>query len=110
MDAVKTGFSKFPGSLGAAVEEGKVPEHASGQEGQAEFILTETLEISGSRAKSEASLIVVLTSCCVSVVPCAFEAFYFDAYEKKASVLDKNHVPLASISLWRSCRVGACSI
>lgn len=39
MDAVKTGFSKFPGSLGAAVEEGKVPGHASGQEGQEEFIL-----------------------------------------------------------------------
>jgi hypothetical protein len=42
VDAVKTGFSKFPGSLGAAVEEGKVPGHASGQEGQPEFMLTET--------------------------------------------------------------------
>lgn len=85
MDAVKTGFSKFPGSLGAAVEEGKVPGHASDQEGRAEleFILTETLEICVSLAESEASLIVVLTSCWVSVVPCAFEAFYFDAYEKK---------------------------
>lgn len=67
------------------MKEGEVPGHASGQEGQAEFILTETLEICGSLAKSEASLIVVLTSCCVSVVPCAFQAFYFDAYEKKHS-------------------------
>lgn len=82
------GCSKFPGSLGAAVEEGKVPGHASGQEGQREFLLTETAEIYGSLAKSEASLIIVLKRCCLSIVlklPCAFQAFYFDAYEKKQS-------------------------
>lgn len=87
MDAVKTGFSKFPGSLGAAVEEGKVPGHASGQEGQEEFILRPWRSVR-SLAKSEASSIVVLTGCCLSIVlklPCAFEAFYFEAYEEKPS-------------------------
>lgn len=66
MDAVKTSFSKFPGSLGAAVEEGKVPGHASGQEGQPEFTLIETVEIHGSLPESEASLIIVYKSCCLS--------------------------------------------
>lgn len=111
MDAVKTGFSKFPGSLGAAVEEGKVPGYASGQEGQPEFI-PETGEIRGSLPKSEALLIIVYKSCCLSIVlklPCAFQAVYFDAYEKKHSC-DRIVVPLASLSMSRSCRVGACSI
>lgn len=43
-------------------------------------------EIRGSLAKSEASLIIVLKSCSLSIVlklACAFQAFYFDAYEKK---------------------------